>query len=68
MQILHHHDHDYLHHNHLHHHHLHHHPHHHPHASEIGRDIHVAAAEVKLDASFGENAAKFFYLHCFQMQ
>ena len=31
-----------------------------PHASEIGRDIHVAAAEVKLDASFGENAAKFF--------
>ena len=39
-----------------------------PHASEIGRDIHVAAAEVKLDASFGENAAKFFYLHCFQMQ
>ena len=67
MQILHHHDHDYLHHNHLHHHHLHHH-HHHPHASEIGRDIHVAAAEVKLDASFGENAAKFCYLHCFQMQ
>ena len=39
-----------------------------PHASEIGRDIHVAAAEVKLDASFGENASKFFYLSCFQMQ